>query len=331
MRRQLSWMPVCCLLLGLFSNVCERVWGQQTQPDAGKAVGEKVVGEPFVYKQVTDKQKMRSLQIFVTKPDDWQSSDHRPAIVFFHGGGWVGGAPGQFTEHAKYFASRGLVCFQVEYRLLDRQTNEPPITCTQDAVDAMRWVRKRCQELGVDCNRIAAAGGSAGGHTAAYLGCVDQDNAGAEANGQGKALDESDQNGQQQNSKPDALILFNPVYDNGPGGWGTARVGERYLEFSPLHNLSQDDPPSIVFFGSNDKLVPVATAEKFRDRCIELGSQQRTACLSRPASWILQLWKVGRNLLLPDRDGRGRVSARDWVGCRELRQWWHHHRHRRKR
>ena len=67
------------------------------------------------------------------------------------------------------------------------------------------------------------------------------------------------------------MLLFNPVYDNGPGGWGTSRVGDRYQEFSPAHNLTKDDPPSIVFLGSNDKLIPVATSEKFRDNAKSLG------------------------------------------------------------
>ena len=65
--------------------------------------------------------------------------------------------------------------------------------------------------------------------------------------------------------KPDALVLFNPVFDNGPGGYGFDRVGEeRYREISPLHNISAETPPAIVFLGTEDKLIPVATAEKFK-------------------------------------------------------------------
>ncbi len=214
------------------------------------------VGEEHVYKEIDG----RKLRMYVTRPDGWDRNDRRPAIVFFHGGGWVGGKPGQFDEHAKYFASRGLVCFQVEYRLLKPKTSDPPDICIEDAIDALRWVRRRAAEFGVDPRRVAAAGGSAGGHLAAYLGCClpppDPQN------GTGDAA---------VSAKPDALILFNPVYDNGPGGWGTQRVGERYLEYSPLHNISSDDPPSIVFLGTEDKLIPVSTAERFRDRCQAAG------------------------------------------------------------
>lgn len=198
-------------------------------------------GKPTVYKTVDG----RELKLYVTKPEDWQKTDNRPAIVFFHGGGWVGGAPGQFTEHSKHLAERGMVTVQVEYRLLDRKNIDPPVTCTEDALDAMRWVRSNAKELGIDPNRIATGGGSAGGHLAAYLGTVDQ----------GK---------QEVSTKPNAMVLFNPVYDNGPDGWGKQRVKDRYKEFSPAHNISADDPPSIVFLGSKDNLIPVTTAEKFQ-------------------------------------------------------------------
>ena len=62
-----------------------------------------------------------------------------------------------------------------------------------------------------------------------------------------------------------ALLLFNPVYDNGPKGYGHSRIKEWFPAISPAHNISSDDPPAIVFLGSEDKLIPVSTAEKFRD------------------------------------------------------------------
>lgn len=204
------------------------------------------VGTPHVYKTVGD----RELKLYVTKPDEWKAADRRPAIVFYHGGGWVGGSPGQFTEHAKYLAARGMVAVQVEYRLLDRKGTDPPTICVQDAKSAMRWVRTHAEQLGIDAERIASAGGSAGGHLAAFVGMVD---------GQDDPQDET-----AVSAKSQALVLFNAVFDNGPDGWGQKRVGDRYREFSPFHNISPDDPPAIVFLGSKDALVPVATAETFQ-------------------------------------------------------------------
>ncbi len=204
------------------------------------------VGKRHVYKTVGD----RELVLYVTMPNDWKPTDQRPAIVFYHGGGWVGGKPGQFTEHSKYLASRGMVAVQVEYRLLDRKTDDPPTACVHDAKSAMRWVRGRAKQFGIDPDRIASGGGSAGGHLAAFVGMVE-------------GVDDP-QDDLSVSAKSNAMALFNAVFDNGPDGWGHQRVGERFKEFSPFHNVSEDDPPAIVFLGSADKLIPVKTAHDFK-------------------------------------------------------------------
>lgn len=206
------------------------------------------LGEPHVYKRVGE----RDLRLHVIKPADWKAADRRPALVFFHGGGWVAGTPVQFNEQCQYLATRGLVCVQVEYRLLKgAAAEEPPTQCVQDAKSAMRWVRTHAAELGVDPAHIGAGGGSAGGHLAAFVGMVE---------GNDDPADDV-----KVSPKAAALVLFNPVFDNGPdGGWGTKRVGNRYKEFSPAHNVSADDPPAIVFLGRNDNLIPVATVERFQ-------------------------------------------------------------------
>ena len=112
-----------------------------------------------IYKKVAD----RELKLTIVNPSDWKASDQRPAMVFFHGGGWTSGGPTQFTQHSEYLATRGMVCIQVEYRLIKKGDSGPPIDCVHDAKSAMRWVRVHAAELGIDPNRIGAGGGSAGG------------------------------------------------------------------------------------------------------------------------------------------------------------------------
>ena len=207
-----------------------------------------------VYKTVDG----QDLKLFIANPPDWKASDRRPAMVFFHGGGWVSGTPHQFDEQCTYLASRGLVCVQAAYRKLDKATKDPPLVCVQDAKSAMRWVRKHAAELGIDPNRIGAGGGSAGGHLAAFVGMVD-------------GLDDP-RDDLSISPKANALALFNPVFDNGPdNGWGTARVGDRYPEFSPAHNITADDPPAIIFLGTQDNLIPVSVAERFQANMKQAG------------------------------------------------------------
>ena len=126
----------------------------------------------------------------------------------------------------------------------------------------MRWVRSRAGEFGIDPNRIASAGGSAGGHLAATLGTIDAH----DEPGEDTAVSVSS----------NAMILFNPVFDNGPGGWGTKRVGDRFKEFSPAHNITAATPPAIVFLGDSDDLIPVATLNSFQEKMKAVGCRCET-------------------------------------------------------
>jgi acetyl esterase/lipase len=68
-------------------------------------------------------------------------------------------------------------------------------------------------------------------------------------------------------------VLFNPVIDNGPGGYGYERIGNAYKDFSPLHNIREGAPPTIIFLGTNDNLIPVETAEYYQKVMEKVGSR----------------------------------------------------------
>jgi len=198
-----------------------------------------------IYKTVGEDVK---LKLYIFNPAGHKVTDQRPAIVFFFGGGWMGGTPTQFENQAENLASLGMVAICAEYRTKNSH-GTTPFECVKDAKSCVRWIRANADELGVDSNRIAAGGGSAGGHIAAAtatLGGFDED------------ADSS------VSCKPNALVLFNPVFDNGPDGYGYERVGDHYKEFSPIHNLQEGIPPALVILGTKDHHIPVETAEKFK-------------------------------------------------------------------
>lgn len=197
------------------------------------------------YKTVGDK----ALHLYVFNPPGHEATDKTPAIVFFFGGGWVGGSPSQFYRQSAYLASRGMVAISAEYRTKS-SSGTSPRECVKDGKSAVRWVRGHAGELGIDPGRIAAGGGSAGGHVAAATATLQ----GFNEAGEDTTI----------SCRPDALVLFNPVFDNGPTGYGHDRVKDYWKEFSPIDNIAAGTPPTVVFLGTKDKLIPVDTANRFQ-------------------------------------------------------------------
>ncbi len=211
--------------------------------------------QQVLYKQVDT----ISLYLDVYSPVEFNSDSLYPGIIFFFGGGWNGGSVQQFEPHAKYFAERGMVCFLADYRVKSRQGTSP-FESLKDAKSAIRFVRENASDFNVDTSRIVASGGSAGGHLAAATALV-------------TAFNEETDN-LSVSCIPNALVLFNPAIDNGPGGLGYNRIGNLYKDFSPLHNIMKGAPPTIFFLGTKDDLIPVETAqyyttvmEKVESRC----------------------------------------------------------------
>jgi len=208
------------------------------------------------------------LEAWFFEPTGHRAEDRRPAIVFFFGGGWNGGSPGQFGPQASYLAERGMVAIAVDYRVRSRQGTLANVAVS-DAKAAIRWVRTHAGRLGVDPNRIAAAGGSAGGHLAAATATLPgHDVAGA---------------GADVSSAPNALVLFNPVLITAPLPGQSEeqaeklenlrrRLGAEPESMSPYHHVRPELPPTLILHGENDKTVPYQQVELFAEAMIATGN-----------------------------------------------------------
>jgi len=181
-----------------------------------------------------------------------------PAMVFYFGGGWVRGNVNQFAPHAQYFRERGIACFLVAYRV-ESVHGTDPYEALKDAKAAFRFIRSHAEEFKIDPEKMIAAGGSAGGHLAAALATID-------------LFNHPDDN-LSVSCRPQALVLFNPVIDISPGGYGYDRLDDAYAWFSPLHNVRPGIPPAIVFLGTEDPLIPVQTAAYFKTVMERVGSR----------------------------------------------------------
>lgn len=206
------------------------------------------------YKTIGDTE----LALHVFNPEGHRASDERPVIVFFFGGGWKGGSPRQFYPHCAYLASRGMVAISAEYRVESRNGTTPK-ECVKDGNSPIRWVRQNADQLGIDPEKVLAGGGSAGGHVAAATATT----TGFEETGEDLTI----------SSRPAALVLFNPAFNNGPGGYGYERVAEYWEAFPPMHNISETAPPTVVFLGTNDRHIPVSTAEAYQRRMVGNGNR----------------------------------------------------------
>jgi acetyl esterase len=214
-----------------------------------------------VYKTIGD----TKLKLWIFEPEGRKKSDKRPAVVFFFGGGWRAGTPGQFEMQCKYLASRGMVAMTADYRVSSR--NETKATaCVEDGKSAVRWIRKNARTLGVDTAKVAAGGGSAGGHVAAAIASVP-----------GFEKDDG------PSSAPNALLLFNPavILAEVPGEIEmpaekkvslSERIGTEPKKVSPYHHIRKGLAPTIIFHGTNDDAVPFRTVQLYEKRARALGN-----------------------------------------------------------
>lgn len=208
------------------------------------------------------------LNVWIFNPQKHKASDKAPCVVFFFGGGWTGGSPSQFVQHCEYLASRGMVAMVADYRVKSRN-NVLANKCVSDAKSAIRWVRQNAAELGIDPEKIAAGGGSAGGHLAAATATLPD-------------FDEPGEN-QKVSSKPNLLLLFNPAVVLAPIETDNetfnqkmtqleARMGVKPEKMSPYHHISSGLPPTIIFHGMADTTVPFFTVEMFTKKMNSKGN-----------------------------------------------------------
>jgi len=191
----------------------------------------------------------RELAAFVFRARS-HSRGPAPAILLFHGGGWVAGGADWTFPRARRYARMGLVAIAIDYRLSDEVTT--PVDALDDACEAFRWVRRNAEMLGIDPSRVAGHGVSAGGQlvaAAATRGCGSSE-------------------GSFGNGGPDALVLWSPALDVVRDGWFRRLLQGRAdpVDYSPADRVPARMAPAIIVHGAEDTLTPVDGARRFCER-----------------------------------------------------------------
>lgn len=204
----------------------------------------------YTYKSLPD----QALSLFVQSLP--AQAGGRPAVLLFHGGGWRKGHPKKLFPLMDALGEMGIVGISAGYRLAeDGPLRNLPLPAIQDARSALRWVRQRSADLGLDPTRIAAGGLSAGAHLALMAAL-------------GNGLDEPGEGGQPL-SGPDALILVSAPYDL--TSFPSVIPTSERERISPLHLLTSHLPPTLALHGQSDPKIPIGQARAFAARAESLG------------------------------------------------------------
>lgn len=214
-----------------------------------------------------------TIQIIVPfLPKDLKPGEKRPSLVLIHGGAWHAPGASIFYPMAKYFASRGVPTFSIDYRSIEQPTNGVGVPeILSDCRSSMRYLRSHASEFGIDPQKIAVLGDSAGGHLAACLGTIP---------------DPADVT--LGVSRADLMIPCNPIVDMGPGE-GNTNTWFRVIQkgaamdkkptpesilpmpdqiavaksVSPLAFVSTKSAPALVMHGLDDTIVTPEQSRKF--------------------------------------------------------------------
>jgi acetyl esterase/lipase len=217
-----------------------------------------------VYKKINDTVEMH-LNIY--NPDKHDKQAPTPVIIYFFGGAFIHGSPGQFEEHCKYFASRGIVAISADYRVISRNKGNA-IDCVIDAKSAVRYVREHAAELNIDPNKVVVAGGSAGAFLA--LTCAMNDP---------KWQDPADN--AQISCVPNAMVLLNPVVNSMEHKFRIQKFKDdakkpdsesHASEVNPLTAITANMPPAIIFHGTKDKISAYQFVKQFSDDYVKAGN-----------------------------------------------------------
>lgn len=177
-----------------------------------------------------------------------------PAVVWIHGGGWRTGDKDRARERnvCGYLAEIGYAAFSINYTLGSDEFVPWPQNF-HDCKSAVRYLRKEAARWGIDPERIAVAGGSAGGHLALLVGASSHV---PEMNEGGLYLEQS-------NSVSCVIDLYgvSDVSDEKRSrhfeGTTPEKTAENVRAASPKHYLGKNTPPVLLAHGDNDAIVSV--------------------------------------------------------------------------
>lgn len=212
-----------------------------------------------------------------------------PVVVWIHGGGWRSGSKSDFAQ-AQRLLCRGYAVASIGYRLSGEATFPAQI---HDVKAAIRYVRANAATYGLDPNRIAVFGSSAGGHLASLAGLTDgvlEDASMGNAATSSRVQAIVDWYGPTRFSEMDAQLAAQGCASGGHSGGnspesqllgctvGDAACANAVQQADPTRYADRNDPPTFIMHGTRDCTVPAGQSALLDDSL-----QSADACSIRRA------------------------------------------------
>lgn len=240
----------------------------------------------------------RTLTLDVVSPE----KPNGLGVVLMVSGGWKSGTNSFRSWMVAPLLRRGYTVFPVYH------VSQPTSTVMEiydDVSKAVRLVRHRAREFGVDPDRLGVTGGSAGGHLSLML---------ATRGGPGPA--DAKDPVERESSAVQAVAIFYPVtdllnlgestenlHDGGPPKSFVKAFGPQATnlavwkvigrELSPIYHIHSNSPPTLIYHGDADTLVPLDQSQRYQARAREIG--RIVELVVHPGGghgWLSMLWDI---------------------------------------
>jgi acetyl esterase/lipase len=196
-------------------------------------------------------ERAERLDLYVQHARDFKV--RRPGVLFIHGGGFTAGDKAEFRSASVSadLARAGYVVVSCNYVLGAKDKPGVWPRNIADCRDAVRWMRANADVLGLDPDRIAVAGGSAGGYLALMVGLSD-DKTGPGGDPKAK-----------HSAKVSAIIDMYGVVNFSKHGKGVVPgvSAEEQAAYLPENQCDPQDPAVLILHGTADAIVDIAQSD----------------------------------------------------------------------